>query len=77
MSRPLVLGSSELSAYVSEEIFYDFKTDAYNQNRAVLGIVKPLSSAVELDLYYMYKATLRSSGWSGVNVFGTDMTIAF
>ena len=77
ISRPIVLGNIELSPYLSEEFFYDFKTDEYNQNRAVIGVAKKLSSSVELDLYYMYKANLKSSGWSGVNVFGTSMTVAF
>ena len=77
ISHPIVLGNLELSPYLSEEFFYDFKTDEYNQNRAVIGVAKKLSSNVELDLYYMYKANLKSSGWSGVNVLGTGMTIVF
>ena len=77
ISRPIVLGHLKLAPYLSEELFFDFKTDEYNQNRAVLGVAKKLSSSVEVDLYYMYRADLKSSGWSGVNVLGTSMTIAF
>ncbi len=77
ISRPIVLGNIEVSPYLSEEFFYDFKTDEYNQNRAVIGVAKKLSSDVEVDLYYMYKANLRSSGWSGVNIFGTGTTSTF
>ena len=73
----ITLGRVELWPYVSEELFYDFLTDEYNQNRAVIGVAKKLSSGVEVDCYYMYKASLGSSGWSGVNILGTGMTITF
>lgn len=75
VSRAIALGTSELLPYVSNEVFYDFKTDAYNQNRAVIGVAKKISSRVELNLYYMYKTSLKSSGWSGANIIGTGMTI--
>lgn len=77
ISHPMVLGGVEVVPYLSEEFFYDFKTDEYNQNRGVVGVTKKLSSSVALDLYYMYKTSLKSSGWSGVNIFGTGMTITF
>ena len=77
LSRPIVLGDIALSPYVSEEYFYDFRRDEYNQNRAVIGVAKKLASGVEVDLYYMYKASLKSAGWSGANIVGTGMTIAF
>ena len=77
ISHPMVLGGVEVVPYLSEEIFYDFKTDEYNQNRGVVGVTKKLSSNVELELYYMYKTSLKSSGWSGVGVLGTGMTITF
>ena len=77
ISRPIVLGDIEFSPYVSEEIFYDFKTDKYNQNRAVIGVAKKISSNAVLDLYYMYRADLKSSSWSGANVLGTGITITF
>jgi hypothetical protein len=77
ISRSMAIGEFKFSPYVSEELFYDFLIDKYNQNRAAVGLTKKLSSNTELDLYYMYKASLQSVGWAGVNVFGTGMTITF
>jgi hypothetical protein len=77
ISRQVKLGNITFTPYISEEFFYDFEVDAYNQNRAVIGVTKRVSSSVTLDLYYMYTASLKSAGWSGVNVIGTGMTIVF
>ena len=71
ISLPMAIGQISFSPYVSEEFFYDFLIDEYNQNRAVVGITKKIASDIEVDLYYMYKANLKSAGWSGVNIFGS------
>lgn len=77
ISRSVTLGKFVFSPYVSEEIFYDFLIDKYNQNRAAVGFTKKLSSNAESNLYYMYKTSMKSAGWSGVNILGTDMTVTF
>ena len=75
-SFPVQLGNIELGLYAYDELFYDFSTDEFNQNRMAFGATKKLSSALAVDIYYLYKSK-KSSDWSGTNVIGTKLTLAF
>ncbi len=59
------------------EIFYDFKKEELNQNRASLGIVKKINSNVTLDIYYMVRSDYASDHWNAVDIIGTSLNVSF
>ena len=69
-----------ITPYISDEIFYDVERDAWNQNRAVAGVVFPLGKLKwvqpSIDFYYMlqHNRSIRDD-WNQNHIFGTKFTL--
>jgi hypothetical protein len=77
IKRNVMMGDFVFTPFVSEEIFYDFKEDEFNQNRAAIGFTKEITKSLEIGLYYLRKSNKRNGSWTGVNVLGTEFVMNF
>lgn len=73
---PLKLGCLPLAPYVSDEIFLKLNDMTFIKNRLYSGITGAYGK-VSLDLYYMHQDSKGSSGWTGTEVLGSALKIAF
>lgn len=77
ISKAVEIHGFKFAPYISNEVFYDFKKDEFNQNRASIGFLRKLSSSVSLDVYYMVRSDYSSDHWNSVNIIGTSFNVAF
>ena len=77
VKQPVNLGTAHFAIFVSDELFYDFDPEDWNQNRAAAGLSLEPFSNVELDLFYLNRADKDENEWSSVNVIGTEIVVAF
>ena len=77
IKRLIKIGVFEFTPFLSEEIFYDFKVNEFNQNRVATGISKMITKNSGIDLYYMRKNNKRDGAWPGVNILGTKFSLKF
>jgi hypothetical protein len=77
IKKPYEIIGLRFVPFISEEIFYDFKDDEFNQNRFKAGITKEITKHLEIDLYSMYKSNRSNGDWFGVNVLGTEFIFHF
>jgi len=76
LAKTITVKNQEITPFISNEVFYDFSVDRYNQNRAIAGFSKKISDTVGLDVYYMYKSDKKGSDWLGTNVIGTTVNFS-
>ena len=77
IKRLIKIGVFKFTPFLSEEIFYDFKVNEFNQNRVATGISKMITKNSGIDLYYMRKNNKRDGAWLGVNILGTKFSLKF
>lgn len=82
LAFPTQLAGHKLTPFVSDEVFYDYSRDAWNQNRVVLGVAVPLGKTHGLELstevYYMLQNRLGSRhDWNSTHVLGTKWAVRF
>ncbi len=77
IKKHMKIGAFEFTPFVSEEIFYDFKVNEFNQNRIATGISKEINKNLEINLYYLRKNNKRDDAWPGVNILGTEFGMKF
>ncbi|MBI3999353.1 MAG: DUF2490 domain-containing protein [Candidatus Omnitrophica bacterium] len=83
--RPAISHKTELfgyqfQPYLTNDLFYDLERDAWNQNRASVGIIFPLGrwkvAQPSVDFYYMLQSqrSVRDD-WSSNHIFGTKFSV--
>jgi hypothetical protein len=77
LQYPAKVGSLELAPFISEEPFYDFDAEAWNRNRAMVGLSVGVSQHVELSLYCLNLAEEDEDEWTTAHVVGTELVFAF
>ena len=77
VSFPGKVCSFGFNCVVSEEFFYDFSAEDFNQNRMIAGLNKKITGRLVLDLGYMYRTKKSSGKWTGANVLVTKFGFAF
>jgi hypothetical protein len=60
VDHPIGPDKIKLSLFVSDEVFYDWAVNDWVRNRASIGISKPLTKQISLDLYYLRQNDGRS-----------------
>lgn len=75
IKRKISLGGFEFSPFLSEEIFYDFNYDEFNQNRFDLGMEKKINEDIALNLYYRIQSQRRGRDWGETNIIGLNFKI--
>ena len=74
IARPLKLGGLELTAYLADEVSYDWTLKGWTRNRLAAGATRRLNRNLTLDLYYMRQM----DGFSrpgNLNVIGSVLRI--
>jgi len=79
---PLSVGGRHFSFFTSDDLFYDYTADAWNQNRVSLGVSLPVRQAqgveVSLDVYYMLQSRRSPRhDWSSNHILGTKWSVKF
>lgn len=67
----------EFRPYTSNEFFIYFNEEGYAQNRMYGGIEFKPFKHVKAEIFYMWKASKKSTGWIDNNIFGTKIKISF
>lgn len=74
---PIKLTKYNLQPYVTEEFFMNLPEDNINQNRLSSGFSFTLAKNVKGSIYYMFKKTKGTDGWTDTNVIGLQFKFLF
>ena len=74
---PFKLTRFNLQPYIGDEIFINLGENNINQNRFFSGLSFKLSSNIKSSIFYMYKSSKKTGGWSNTNVVGTQIVWLF
>lgn len=77
IQRPLHIASFKITPFLSEEPFYDFSDDRWNQNRAAVGLTTELRKHTDFTIYYMNMAKRSDDDWDSTHIVGTEIVFAF
>ena len=82
IAYPTSIFHHKVTPYVADDLFYDYTRDAWNQNRAFLGVVVPFKEShgvrTSMDFYYMNQALLgKRHDWSANHILGTKLNVQF
>ncbi|MFH1339108.1 MAG: DUF2490 domain-containing protein [Candidatus Omnitrophota bacterium] len=75
VKKNLKLGEFEFSPYISDEIFYDFNTDEFCQNRLEVGFERKIAKQIKASLFYRIQSERAGRDWDEVNVIGLKFKI--
>ncbi len=53
LAHPARLGGQEVELFISDEAFYDWTDSGWTRNRFRVGLSRPLSRQVEIELHYL------------------------
>jgi uncharacterized protein DUF2490 len=67
----------KFTPFISEEVFYSFKSKELSQTRFIVGASKEITRKFGMDLYYMYRRNKQLGIWSSENTIGTDFFFKF
>lgn len=77
IARPTEIMRFSSTPFVSNEFFYDFKKEEYNQNRAAVGLYRKITDKVGIEIYYMVRSDKTGKDWSDVHILGTTLKYSF
>ena len=82
IAYPTEIFGHKVIPYVANDTFYDYTRDAWNQNRAFLGVVVPFKEVrrvrTSVDLYYMNQSLLGARhDRSSNHILGTKFNLQF
>jgi len=53
ISHPVKVGKTEIDVFASDEVYYEWKNDAWTRNRFKVGFGKKIGERADYELYYM------------------------
>jgi len=65
----------KFTPYVSEEIFFETRSQGMNQNRFSVGLTTHLNKHIAISLYYLLKSKRSGTGWNEDHVLGTSLGV--
>ncbi|MBN1586714.1 MAG: DUF2490 domain-containing protein [Candidatus Omnitrophica bacterium] len=77
VSHPLKIRGLEISAFINDEIFYDFPADKLNQNRFFLGTTVPAGKNWLLTASWGVQSLLSGEHWSSNQILQTQAKLRF
>jgi hypothetical protein len=78
INAPQAYTMVKLLPYIADEPFYDFDLKEYNQNRFFTGVIFPVDTRTDLNLYYLRQSTLaENGGWSFNDILGAEFRWRF
>lgn len=77
LASPWKITLLKLNPYISDEVFYNFNSGEWDENRAVAGLNFPLFiENANGKVYYMYNSK-KSDDWTNYNTLGIAIGIKF
>jgi hypothetical protein len=67
----------KLQPYIADEVFINLGENNINQNRLSFGLSSKLAKNINVGVYYMWKTSKSTDGWTGTNVIGTQLKFLF
>lgn len=78
IKSPWEITPIRLNPYISDEVFYNFALEEWNENRAVIGLGFPFfAENINSKIYYMYNSKKSQDDWDNYNTLGTEVSIKF
>ncbi|MDP3722820.1 MAG: DUF2490 domain-containing protein [Candidatus Omnitrophota bacterium] len=77
LSVGLGRGWYEVSPYVADEVFYGARAGEWNRNRVYLGVEKPLTKALDTEVYYMIESNKTGRDWNEFHILGLSLSVKF
>ena len=75
VSKKIKIGEFEFSPFIADEVFYDFNTDEFSQNRFEVGFERRLTKQVKVSLFYRIQSEKAGRDWDEENVIGLKFKI--
>lgn len=78
IASPWKVTPLKLNPYASDEVFYNFDLEEWNENRLFLGLGFPIFiENIGGKIYYMYNSKKSQGEWDNYNTLGTEVSIKF
>lgn len=78
MKSPWEITPLKLNPYISDEVFYNFDSEEWTENRAIIGFGFPLFlENIIGKIYYMYNSKKSQDEWDNYNILGTEVSVKF
>lgn len=78
IKSPWEITPFKLNPYVSDEVFYNFDLEEWNENRASIGLSLPIFlENISGKVYYMYNSKKSQGEWDSYNILGTEVSVKF
>lgn len=77
ISKGFKVGKQEIAPYVSEEPFYDCKSNRVVEHRSTVGLSYSFSKDISVALGYMLNSKRGKSKWTYANVLVSNLNIKF
>ena len=74
---PFKFTKFNLQPFVADELFLNLGENNVNQNRLSAGFSSKPAKNINVSVYYMWKTTKITGGWSDTNVIGTQFKVIF
>jgi hypothetical protein len=75
LSKNKLLKFKALQPFIEEEIFYNFRSKEFYENRASLGITFKFQAKAKLSLSYLLNSKLTGQDWNNTNVLVSSISI--
>jgi hypothetical protein len=73
--RKIDIGKSWIAPYLSYENFYNLSQNRHQRHREMIGIIRPVTKHLELDIYFLRQDDAATSRPRNVNAIGTSFRI--
>lgn len=70
VKKKFKIGEFEFSPFLSDEVFYDFNTDEFNENQFDLGIERKIIENIRMSLFYRLQSQRQGRDWNESNIIG-------
>jgi len=74
---PFELTELKLKPYLADEVFITLNDDNVDRNRLYVGASFKLAKNLKGDVFYLRQSSRSSSGWTDINVIGTQLKFSF
>lgn len=74
---PVVKPGFPVVPYIAEEVFIDLDGEGLNQNRIYIGGKIPLGNRVQLDAFYLWKASEKDDDWEDTSIVSLTVSLGF
>jgi len=67
----------QIKPFVADELFYGFRAEAINRNRVLVGVEKPLSARLAVEVFYVLESNKAGRDWDEFHGLGFATLVMF